>query len=187
MSYHQAGSATTPRQLRILAVPIFDTNAQATTPKWPSPQATSRAQPPNKYRILKPTQTPPSHPSRHITHTSRSPLTYEPPRPVTPAISSPSQPKSPFHRPTTVASSDRKRLILYREQLTNPPKNPGSQRLHPEAGYDVQRIAREFAHSIGKRYAGVLLMQAPIHPRVAHVRAASSSLTWEEFTRHAES
>ena len=145
--YHQAGSAThIPANVRTLAVPIFATNVQAYHTEMAFTQATIRElNTRTKYHILN-SNSDSADATLHGTILTQTvtPLTYD---------ASTGQSSSYLVSITTkVVLTAHDGTVLYRnDSLLYPEQYQSTQDLNgfiQEDGYAVQRIARDFAHTI---------------------------------------
>ncbi len=145
--YHQAGSAThIPANVQTLAVPIFTTNAQAYHTEMAFTQATIKElNTRTKYSILN-NNSPSADATLHGTILSQTvaPLTYDSTTGETSSylVSIRAKVLLTAHDGHILYRND---SILFREQYQSTEDLSG---FIQEDGYAVQRIARDFAHTI---------------------------------------
>src|ERR1700734_270062 len=145
--YHQAGSAThIPAEIQTLSVPIFATNAQAFNTEMAFTQATIRElNTRTKYRIIN-KDSPDADATLHGTILTQTvaPLTYDATTGETSSylVSITAKVLLTAHDGHVLYRND---SILFREQYQSTEDLSG---FIQEDGYAVQRIARDFAHTI---------------------------------------
>ncbi len=145
--YHQAGSAThIPADVQTLAVPIFATNAQAFNTEMAFTQATIRElNTRTKYRIIN-KDNPDADATLHGTILTQTvaPLTYDSTTGETSSylVSISAKVLLTAHDGRVLYRND---SLLFREQYQSTEDLSG---FIQEDGYAVQRIARDFAHTI---------------------------------------
>ena len=145
--YHQAGSAThIPADVQTLAIPIFATNAQAFNTEMAFTQATIRElNTRTKYRIIN-KDSPDADATLHGTILTQTvaPLTYDATTGETSSylVSITAKVLLTAHDGHVLYRND---SILFREQYQSTEDLSG---FIQEDGYAVQRIARDFAHTI---------------------------------------
>jgi outer membrane lipopolysaccharide assembly protein LptE/RlpB len=145
--YHQAGSAThIPADVQTLSVPIFATNAQAFNTEMAFTQATIRElNTRTKYRIIN-KDSPDADATLHGTILTQTvaPLTYDATTGETSSylVSITAKVLLTAHDGHVLYRND---SILFREQYQSTEDLSG---FIQEDGYAVQRIARDFAHTI---------------------------------------
>jgi outer membrane lipopolysaccharide assembly protein LptE/RlpB len=145
--YHQAGSATNiPASVRTMAVPIFDTHAQAYHTEMAFTQATIRElNTRTKYRIIN-SDSPDADATLHGTILTQTvaPLTYDASTGQSSSylVTITARVLLTAHDGTVLYRND---ALMYREQYQSTQDLSG---FIQEDGYAVKRVARDFAQTI---------------------------------------